>query len=271
MNNLPLDNIGEWKKQVYKQLCNQVDRRGFLRAAARGATGAALLGTLGPFFGGGTAAAAEDDGGVKTGTFFFPRLRFDDIKGGPAEWNVYPQADGILRASLAKMTNINVSQEPVVVNLADFEMLRKYPFVFATEQKVFSFPAAQEENLRKFLLRGGFVFGDDCVLGHEGDVFFQEFKKMMNRIYPDNHMQRVPDKHDIYNCFFEFPNGLPNVQGKNQGLWATFDKDSDRILTVVSPVDLHCAWTCNAAWFPMAVSQQAIKMGINIIMFYLTH
>ena len=267
---VPLDNLPEWKDQAYRRLRATMDRRSFLRGGLNALTGAALLGAMGKIFGGASASAAEVDNShaVKTGTFFFPRLKFDVT--GVCEWNVYPFADVNLRQALAKMTNVNVSQEPVVVSLADFNGLRHYPFVFATDQKHFSFPKNEEDNLREFLLRGGFVFGDDCVLSDaQPDLFFQDFRKMMNRIYPDNPMRRVPDDHELYHCYFDFPNGLPYIQGAKHGAWATFDKESDRILTIVTPTDLHCGWTCQ--YFSPDLNEQAIKMGINIIMFYLTH
>ena len=269
---MPLDNLAEWKHLAYRELRKTLDRRSFFRQGLSALTGAAMAGTLMKAFSGGGAFAAPEpidtSRAVRTGTFFFPRLKFD-VLNHQCVWNVYPHADVILRQSLAKMTNINVSQEPVVVSLADFNTLRHYPFVFATDQTHFRFPKNEEDNLREFLLRGGFVYGDDCVLGHDGDLFFQDYRTMMNRIYPDNPMRRVPDDHEIYHCYFDLPNGLPFLQGTNVGAWATFDKESDRILTFVTPTDMHCGWTCQ--YFSPRQNEQAIQMGINIIMFYLTH
>jgi hypothetical protein len=272
---VPLDNLAEWKHLMYRQLRKTLDRRRFLHGGLAALAGSTMIGTLLRVFGGGGGqvfGASADDAvdtsrAVKTGTFFFPRLKFD-VTNGKCNWDVYPYADVILRKSLAKLTNVNVSQEPVVVSLADFNTLRHYPFVFATDELHFHFPQNEEDNLREFLLRGGFVFGDDCVLGKDGILFFEDFRKMMNRIYPDNPMRRVPDDHELYHCYFDFP-GLPSLQGKNVGTWATFDKESDRILTLVTPVDLHCGWTCQ--FFTPKQNEAAIQMGINIIMFYLTH
>ena len=115
----PLDNLAAWKYLAYRQLRKTMDRRSFLRGGLSALTGAALFGTLGKIFGGSLASAAEDvdnSHAVTTGTFFFPRLKFD-VLNGACEWNVYPHADVILRQSLAKMTNINVSQEPVVAGI----------------------------------------------------------------------------------------------------------------------------------------------------------
>ncbi|HUU22406.1 MAG TPA: DUF4159 domain-containing protein [Phycisphaerae bacterium] len=271
---VPLDNLEEWKYRVRRELKKTLDRRRFMRRGLAALAGGTMIGTLMRIFGGGggrvfaASGAVDTSHAVKTGTFFFPRLKFD-VLNGRCVWNVYPHADVILRQSLAKMTNVNVSSEPVVVSLADFNTMRHYPFVFATDERHFRFPKNEEANLREFLLRGGFIYGDDCVLGRTEILFFEDFRKMMNRIYPDNPMRRVPDDHEIYHCHFDLPNGLPFLQGKNVGSWATFDKESDRILTFLTPTDMHCGWTCQ--YFSPKLNEQAIQMGVNIILFYLTH
>ena len=267
----PLANLNEWKDNARRRLRRTLDRRRFLRGGLEAMLSAAMLHTLAEVFDGGAALGADPAGAdqaVKTGTFFFPRLKFD-VTNASEGWDVYPYADTVLRQALAKLTNINVSQEPVVVSLADFNSLRRYPFVFATDERHFRFPKNEEDNLREFLLRGGFVYGDDCVLNQTGTIFFEDYRKMMDRIYPDNHMRRVPDDHELYHCYFDFPRGLPFLQGKDIGAWATFDKESDRILTLVTPTDLHCGWT--GRFFSPELNTASIQMGINIIMFYLTH
>jgi hypothetical protein len=268
---VPLDHLEEWKAGTLKALRKTVDRRGFLRGGLKALGGAMMAGTLLRMFSGGRVLADAPDGtqqAVKTGTFFFPRLKFDVIQ-ARAIWDVYPIADANLRRQVRKLTNINMSEEPVVVSLDDLDSLCRYPFVFATDQEHFKFSQKEEDNLREFLMRGGFIFGDDCVVGDTGILFFQDFRKMMNKIWPDNPMRRVPDDHELYHCYFDFPNGLPFMQGQNIGAWATFDRTTGRILTLLTPTDLHCGWT--GQWFGPEKQMQALKMGVNIIVYYLSH
>jgi hypothetical protein len=85
-------------------------------------------------------------------------------------------------------------------------------------------------------------------------------------------MKPVPKDHDLFHCFYDFPDGLPYCQGVRHGAWATFDKESDRILTLLSPHDIHCGWTQEFdANFGPGSSAQAVKMGVNIIVYYLSH
>ncbi|HUU43421.1 MAG TPA: DUF4159 domain-containing protein, partial [Planctomycetota bacterium] len=186
-----------------------------------------------------------------------------------ANWDVYPIADVNLRRQLRRLTNINASEEPVVVSLDDFETLKRYPFVFATDQEHFKFSQKEEDNLREFVLRGGFIYGDDCVLGHDGILFFKDFRNMMNKVFSDNPMRRVSDDHELYHCYFDFPKGLPFLQGQDIGSWATFDRKTGRILTLLTPTDLHCGWSC--MFFTPELNLESLKMGINIIVYSLSH
>jgi hypothetical protein len=282
---VPLDDLDEWKSAVLKDCGTGGDvatsgtcRREFLRQGLKALGGVAVAGTLLGALGPSSLAQAAPSGApasknaVTTGTFFFPRLKFEATQMPedpyPDAWDVYPWADVKLRRELRRLTNINVSEEPVVVSLDDLETLVRYPFVFATDERHFRFSKKQEDNLTEFLLRGGFIFGDDCVLKNQS-LFFRDFRAMMNRVWPDNPMRRVPDDHALYHCYFDLPKGLPYLQGEDLGAWATFDRRSDRILALVTPTDIHCGWT---GWFFTPEQNIAsLKMGINIIIYYLSH
>ena len=273
----PLDNLDEWKSATRKGLLRRLDRRAFLRRGLKTLGGVAVAGSLlGALGRSSPAQAAPSDAGAKsaaaTGTFYFPRLKFEAIPDPairyPDAWDVYPDADANLRRQLRRLTNINVSEEPVVVSLDDLEGLVKYPFVFATDERHFRFSKKQEDNLTEFLRRGGFILGDDCVWQNQS-LFFRDFRAMMNRVWPDNPMRRVPDDHPLYHCYFDLPKGLPYLQGEDLGAWATFDRRSDRILTLLTPTDIHCGWTCR--FFGPEKNMEAFKMGINIIVYYLSH
>jgi len=187
------------------------------------------------------------------------------------QWNTDPVGDAILRRRLAALTNINVSQDPIVVRLADLNHLCRYPFVFATSEGYFKLPDNEEKNLKEFLMRGGFVLADDCVYGQTGDRFFVDYRKMMKRVFPEHRIERVPATHELYHCYFEFPKGAVFLQGNRAhgGDWAVFEKGTGRIMTLITPWDYHCGW-CNM-FFTAKQNEQALRMGVNIVIYYLTH
>jgi len=258
------NDLGDWKRHVLAGLTPHLDRREFLKAALVGSAALAGGGALA-----GRLAAGTGGKAVKTGTFYFPRLLFHVMDDTADIWNTYPMADVRLRSRLAQLTNINVSTEPVVVELRNLERMCRYPFIFATSEGNFDIPPNEEKNLREFLMRGGFMHFDDCVVGHTGDRFFQACVRLLRKFFPDHELKRVPDSHEIYHCYFDFPKGCPFLQGKDHGGWGLFEKGTGRIMTFVTPGDLHCGWT--NSYFTPELNAASIRMGINIIIYYLTH
>jgi hypothetical protein len=214
------------------------------------------------------AAAATRGGPVKTGQFVFPRLRFDVTDNTPDRWNANPSGDINLRKQLAALTNINVSQEPQIVTLADFDDMVRHPFVFMTSEGHFNLTETEQKNMREFLERGGFIHADDCVYQGQ-DRFFRTYNEWMGKMFPENPMRKIPYDHEIFHIYFDFPNGSPHMQGVNHGAHGLFEPGTGRIMTVNTPGDLHCGW-CNSFFTPEK-NLAAIKMGINIIIYFLSH
>jgi hypothetical protein len=257
--------------------------------------GAAFAGALGGMFSKLHADGDSRNETVKTGELFFPRLKFHVRDRKHDIWNVGPSGDAILRRKLIELTNINANPEPVVVELEDLEKMSRYPYVFMTSETEFDLEPRHADNLREFLMRGGFVHADDCChpstkgrivksdlgenfefkdrergkTGVDGDRFFMDYVRIINSLFPDNPMRRIPDNHEIYRSYFNFPKGCPVMQGVAHGAWGLFEKGTGRIMTVATPGDLHCGWM--SIYFGAANDTEAIKMGINVLMYYLTH
>jgi len=266
--------LTDWKREVLQSVRRELDRRAFLRAAAIGAAALAAVPLLSRSAFAGPESKSDGEEGpktVKTGTFFLPRLMFHVKDETGDQWNIYPMADVILRKRLRQLTNINVSDDPVIVRLADLDTACRYPFVFATSEGYFDLPENEERNLKEYLMRGGFVYADDCVVGRTGDRFFKDYLKMINRLFEKERlaMKRVPNDHEIYHCYFDFPDGAPHLQGVNHGGHALFEPGTGRIMTYLTPGDLHCGWLC--MWCAKEMSEACLKMGINIIIYYLMH
>ena len=244
----------------------RLSRRRLLRASAA-AAGGALLGSVFGFFGGEKRAAADQ--AVKTGQFIFPRLQFSVKDETVDRWNVGPVGDVNLRKKLMELTNINVSLEPKVVRLGDFDELCRHPFVFMTSEGYFDLPAQEEWNLREFLERGGFILADDCVYVAREDRFFRDYVKLINKLFPDNPVRKIPLDNEIYHIYSDFPRGSPHMQGVPHGAHGLFERGTGRIMTYIDPGDMHCGWMTH--YWANEKNIEAIKMGINVIIYFLTH
>jgi len=204
---------------------------------------------------------------VKTGQFYFPRLQFQCHEDVPDKWDVHPIGDQNLRKQVLKLTNINILAEPVVVNLDRMEEMCRYPFVFMTAEGTFTFSDTNLATLREYLSRGGFLYADDCVLLQKGDLFFRSFLEQMKRVFPDNPMRPIPSEHEIFNCFFKLSEA-PHTQGVKHPAMGLFDKETGRLMVVCTSGDIHCGWV---GYFGPETNMKSVQMGVNIIVYCLTH
>jgi len=251
----------------------ELSRRRFLQKGAK-TTGGMLMSSffVSTFMNYLSSMTARADKADETGKFVFPRLLFSTVDGTGKHWDISPQGDSILRRQLKELTNVNVSMEPKIVRLSDFDDMCLNPFVFMTAGGAFRLPDNEEKNFREFLDRGGFILADDCMGtggGNDTDAFFQCYSKLVNKLYPDNPLRKIPYDHEIFHCYFDFPTGCPELQGVPHGAHGLFEPGTGRIMTWLSSGDIHCGWMCR--FWSMEKNMSAIKMGINIIVYFLSH
>ena len=97
---------------------------------------------------------------------------------------------------------IDTEQEVVEVGSKD---LFKYPFVHMTGHGNVIFSNTETQNLRKYLLSGGFLHIDD---NYGMDQFVRsEIKK----VFPEYELAELPFSHPIYHQKYDFPKGLPKI------------------------------------------------------------
>lgn len=209
-------------------------------------------------------------------SFQWARIKFRTTDRVKDRWDIHPGGDTFLLKMLKESTGLNVDPTWYAAPLDDLEELCKFPLLFMTTEGRFQFTERQQNNLVEYLKRGGFVFADDCV-NKQGqlDGFFRDFKTKCEKLF-NQPMVKLPNSHPIYHSFYDFPRGLPYMQGINHGGHALFLEE--RMAVFLSPSDIHCGWKSaelihnnNPGWFSRYHSSNAIKMGINIMMYVMTH
>jgi hypothetical protein len=206
--------------------------------------------------------------------FQWARLKFKLTVQANDHWDVHPWADEFLLDMLEKYTSLNVDKNWHVVSLNKLDEMMKFPLIFMTTENKFSFTKKQQANFKEYIERGGFIYADDCVYDVYGDFFFKDLKNKVEKLF-NKKMVRLPDDHEIYNCFYKLKK-LPYMQGVDHGGWALFL--NGRMAVFLTPTDIHCGWaSCRnivkngSGWFSKKKSYDAIKMGINIIVYAMTH
>ena len=121
------------------------------------------------------------------GEFNFVRVQFDTYYGqgfGFGTWSIdFPDADMNFLRGVSRLTNIRVMSEPIVLRIDDEEIF-DYPFLYMLEVGQaggLTLGPSETENLREYLLRGGFLLIDDFWGQRQWDNFFAAF----SQVFPD--------------------------------------------------------------------------------------
>jgi Domain of unknown function (DUF4159) len=99
-------------------------------------------------------------------------------------------------------TNINPEQATVDVGSPD---IFNYPFVHITGHGNILFNSQETDNLRNYLIGGGFLHISD---NYGLDKFI---RPQMKKIFPELDFVELPFSHPIYHQKYDFANGLPKI------------------------------------------------------------
>ena len=99
-------------------------------------------------------------------------------------------------------TNIDVDQGIVEVGSPE---LFNYPFVHMTGHGNWVLSQQEADNLRNYLLAGGFLHIDD---NYGLDPYV---RPQMKKVFPELDCVELPFSHPIYHQKYDFPDGLPKI------------------------------------------------------------
>ena len=213
--------------------------------------------------------------------FTFVRLKYNGSYRYKSLWDIdYPAADRNLLFQLNKQTNINANPNLKVIQVGSDELF-DYPFAYIAELGRLNLSKKEAANLREYLLRGGFIMTDDFHGTHQWRRFYKQYKK----IFPKREPRDIPMTHPIYQCFYKIDKLMQIPAPAAYRAGRTHEKDGfdvrckgafddkGRLMMMINfNTDLGDAWQ-NAAepFYPRKFSNMAFKMGINAIVYTLTH
>jgi hypothetical protein len=156
-------------------------------------------------------------------------------------------------------TKINPKAEEVEVGSID---IFQYPFLHMTGHGNVFFSETEAENLRNYLISGGFLHIDDNY-GMQPYI-----TKELKKVFPDKELIEIPANHELFNSAFNFTNGLPKIHehdGKRPQAFGIFYEDR-LVLLFTFESDLGDGWEDPEVHNdPADVREKALKMGANIV------
>ncbi len=164
-----------------------------------------------------------------------------------------------------KELKAGIATEQAVVEVGSKELF-KYPFVHMTGHGNVIFSDQDAQNLRKYLLSGGFLHIDD---NYGMDQFVRtEIKK----VFPEYELAEVPFTHPIYHQKYDFPKGLPKIhehdEKRPEGLGIVHN--GRLVLFYSFESDLGDGWESPEVHGDSdAARLKALQMGANLVQFVL--
>lgn len=195
-------------------------------------------------------------------TIKFALLKYN----GGGDWYSNPTALTNLSEFCNTELGMNIDPDYATVEVGNADLFN-YPFVHMTGHGNVVFSDAEADNLRSYLIAGGFLHIDD---NYGMDPFV---RVAMKKVFPETDFVELPWQHPIYHQRFAFENGLPKIHkhdGKPpQGFGIIWQ---GRLVCFYSyECDLGDGWEDpDVHKDPEAVRRLALQMGSNIVSFAFT-
>ncbi|MEM1002363.1 MAG: DUF4159 domain-containing protein, partial [Bacteroidota bacterium] len=124
-------------------------------------------------------------------------------KGG-GDWYSNPTALPNLVKYCNDNINTNIDEQIQTVEPGSTDIFQ-YPLLHMTGHGNVFFSSDDAENLRNYLLSGGFLHIDDNY-GMKPYII-----KELKKVFPNEELEDIPKDHPIFSIVYSFPNGLPKI------------------------------------------------------------
>jgi hypothetical protein len=210
---------------------------------------------------------------------------------GGGSWSVdYPKADCQFITVVKRLSGLDMYYDSNAIALDD-PNLRRFPFLYALEvgqNGGWDLSESEATGLRDYLTAGGFLVVDDFW----GTREWYGFEQGIRQVLPDRPIVEVPLDHTVFSIFYtldkvlQVPNqgnaemvayGVPGARtwendGYEPHVRGIYD-DAGRLMVIINwNTDLGDAWEwAEQPDYPLEFSTFAFEMGVNMILYSMTH
>jgi len=230
--------------------------------------------------------------------FVFLRGQYDEIRDewlGQGWYTDYPTSDYNFMTRLEQLTTVRIQRtesgepEHLVVRLED-PRLFEFPFLFMSDVGTIGLGPQAVENLRRYLMAGGFLYVDDFW----GEPAWRHWARQIGRVLPpdDYPIVDIPLSHPIFNALYdikEMPQ-IPSIQYWNmsggQGtsergtdteqvhFRGIFDQSGRLMVAMTHNTDIADGWEREGEsreFFEKFSLTKAYPFGVNLMVYTMTH
>ncbi|HEX7089481.1 MAG TPA: DUF4159 domain-containing protein [Longimicrobiales bacterium] len=217
------------------------------------------------------------------GRFTFVRLHFDagrramgtgyyGSRGEPPWAHDYPRAETHLMKILKEITFVDPYMDGGnVFGMQDTELFR-YPVLYISEPGFWAPSEKEMEAFRNYLLKGGFAIFDDFS-GWDLDYVLELLERMLPGLRP----LPLTGSEPVFDSFFDIDIATLAVDSYGGGIrWYGVFEENDRSKRMMAILagngDIGEAWEfSDTGWVPIDISNNAYKLGVNFIVYAMTH
>ncbi len=185
-----------------------------------------------------------------------------------------PRAETNFLRIMQELTSVWTTPDYHLIMTADDPELFRYPVAYIVEVGFWHPTESEVLSLRTWLMKGGFLIVDD----HRGDHQIN-FLAQMKRVLPGSDFKVLDGTTEIFDSFYSIPDPYSLVPPYERELPPVYlgifeNNDPARRLMVIANYnqDLAEYWEfSDYGYYPIDVSNDAYKFGVNYVIYALTH
>lgn len=211
-------------------------------------------------------------------TFVRVKYQLPDFSGGfrgsrDLPWSHdYPRGERNFTKIVSELSSTRVRIDASNILTLDDAQLGKYPIAYMAEAGFWRPNDAEVLGLRNYLTKGGFIIFDDFAGDH-----WMNFQTQMKKVLPGLRPIELDLSHPIFDSFYRIKSleyDHPIYRGAKSVFYGVFEANdpTKRMLAIVNyNNDLSEYWEfSDTGMFPLDMSNEAYKLGVNYIIYALT-
>ena len=188
----------------------------------------------------------------------------------------YPDSDEFVIALLHELTGVRVAPDSYKIVHLDTPEIFKYPFLYLSEPGFLTLNDKEIQNLGEYIRRGGFIMADDfrtaAYLG--GPEELEVLRHYLKLAVPERELVRLDLSHPIFHSYFEIDtlNMTPPYGDWTPQFWGMPDEKGRLQVIANYNNDIGDFWKyLDEGDKPLKDSTRAIRLGINYIVYAMSH
>jgi hypothetical protein len=232
-------------------------------------------------FGGGFGGGRRRQEAIRPNTPYDGRFTFVRVRYGPdygfvsqgLPWSHdYPAGEQHFMKIVNELSYLNPHTDETNILTFDDPELFKYPVAYLCEPGGWVMSDQEAVSLRTYLQKGGFMIVDDFRYQHWGN-----FETQISRVLPEARFYDLDISNPIFHAFFEIKAlDVPQYYDPGPAIFRAIYQDNDpakRIMVMINyNTDISEFWEWSDTGLkPIDESNEAYKLGVNYIIYGMTH